>query len=129
MNIFSDVNILAASWINTYSEFSEHYQDVIVNLLATTPPMAPEEYGAYVKRSRYRLQHPIKGKIRSAINRIKNHFRGKQREYERRKIKIKRDVAQCYAIAENMYPGDDDAASNYADDCVDNLPSAKPPGE
>jgi hypothetical protein len=92
-------------------------------------PMGPEEYGGYVKRSRYRLQHPIKGKIRSAINRIKNHFRGKQREYERRKRKIEKDIAQCYAIAESTYPGDFDAASDYADDCVDNLPSAKPRGE
>lgn len=39
-------NILSqAPWDRiSYSEFSEHYQDVIVNLLATTPPMAPEEY-------------------------------------------------------------------------------------
>ena len=27
-----------------YKEFLEHYQDPIVDLLSTTPPMAPEEY-------------------------------------------------------------------------------------
>jgi hypothetical protein len=100
----------------------------IVQLPPNYRPMSPEEYKGYVSRSAYRIKSPVKAFVRSAMNRIKNHFRENQREYKRRKSKIMRDIRQCVAIAESMYPGDDDAASDYADDCVDNLPSARPSG-
>ena len=96
----------------------------ITPLPAGYRPIGPDEYKGYVKRSKYRIQHPIKAKIRSVMNSIKKHYRDKQQEYERMRKKIERHVAQCYAIAESMYPGDDDALSDYANDCVDGLPWA-----
>ncbi|OUV96328.1 MAG: hypothetical protein CBD02_05125, partial [Candidatus Pelagibacter sp. TMED142] len=54
-------------------------------------PMSQAEYHGYLNN----IEHPIQ----ASINRIKNYFRGKQRDYERMKRKIERAVNQCYAIA------------------------------
>jgi hypothetical protein len=77
-------------------------------------PMNQAEYHGYLNN----IEHPIQ----ASINRIKNYFRGKQREYERMRKKIERAVNRCHAIAENKFPGNYDAARDYANDCVDDLP-------
>ena len=79
--------------------------------------VSPGEYKGYL----YRIEHPVQ----AYIDDIKRYFRKKGKDYQRMKKKIEAAVAQCFAIADNNFPGDPDAASDYKDDCIDNLPWAK----